>query len=281
VQYTVKTFAELDRWAGAFARGEFEVVILVGDPGLGKSRLFKVALGPDGRFVEGRATAFQLYRELFRHRGRPFVIDDVDQLYADRDAIRLLKCLCQTDPVRTVAWHAASPQLKAEGIPTEFTTTTRVAIVANQWKSASPDVAAVADRGVLLRFRPAPAEVHAWVGTWRRAAGVDEAVYRFIGDHLALIARPSGRHYVVASQARRNGLAWQSVLCETWGLDAELAVAVELAADQTLSPDERVRRFRERTGASRATFYRRLVSLAPAGPRDSETAAVPAREPHW
>jgi hypothetical protein len=38
-------------------------------------------------------------------------IDDVDGLYASNAAVRLLKCLCQTDPVKRVTWQSASALL--------------------------------------------------------------------------------------------------------------------------------------------------------------------------
>jgi hypothetical protein len=54
-------------------------------------------------WIAGSATALGIYQELWKHRGRPVVIDDVDALQTARAAIRLLKCLCQTDPIKTVA----------------------------------------------------------------------------------------------------------------------------------------------------------------------------------
>ena len=44
------------------------------------------------------------------------VIDDVDSLYANRNGIRLLKCLCQTEPEKSVAWQSASRSLEREGV---------------------------------------------------------------------------------------------------------------------------------------------------------------------
>ena len=54
----------------------------------------------DGKacWIEGNATPFGMYAKLYRHRDQFVVIDDVDALYADRSGVRLLKCLCQTDP---------------------------------------------------------------------------------------------------------------------------------------------------------------------------------------
>ena len=63
------------------------------------------------------------------------VIDDVDALYADRSGVRLLKCLCQTEEEKAVAWHSDARSLERQGIPREFTTKSRVVIIANDWKT--------------------------------------------------------------------------------------------------------------------------------------------------
>jgi hypothetical protein len=93
------------------------------------------------------------------------VIDDVDDLYADRAGVRLLKCLCQTEEERAVAWHSDAKSLERQGIPREFVTKSRVVIIANDWKTLGANVAARQDRGHVLLFQPGVAEVHRKAGT--------------------------------------------------------------------------------------------------------------------
>ena len=93
----VRTYRQLDDYLGGFARGHFNLLILVGSGGLAKSRSTRAALGGKACWIEGNATAFGMYCKLYRHRDEFVVIDDVDALYADRNGIRLLKCLCQTE----------------------------------------------------------------------------------------------------------------------------------------------------------------------------------------
>src|SRR3954471_20779827 len=76
-----------------------------------------------------------MYVRLYRHRDQFVVIDDVDALYADRSGVRLLKCLCQTEEEKTVAWHSDARSLERQGIPREFVTRSRVAIIANDWRT--------------------------------------------------------------------------------------------------------------------------------------------------
>ena len=79
-------------------------------------------------WIEGNASPFGMYSKLYRHR------DDVDALYSDRSGVRLLKCLCQTEEEKAVAWHSDARSLERQGIPREFTTKSRVVIISNDWK---------------------------------------------------------------------------------------------------------------------------------------------------
>src|SRR5512135_2731790 len=55
-----------------------------------------------------------MYVKLYHHRDEFVVIDDVDALYADRSGVRLLKCLCQTEEEKAVAWHSDARSLERQ-----------------------------------------------------------------------------------------------------------------------------------------------------------------------
>lgn len=116
----IHTYSALDEWMQAFAKESLNLVILIGSPGLQKSRVVRQVLGDAACWIEGHATAFGMYCELYRHRGRPIVIDDVDSLYADHQAVRLLKCLCQTESRKRISWCSRASALEREGIPQEL-----------------------------------------------------------------------------------------------------------------------------------------------------------------
>ena len=119
------------------------------------------------RWIEGNATPFGMYAKLYRHRDQFVVIDDVDALYADRSGVRLLKCLCQTEEEKVIAWHSDARSLDP---PTaslrEFTTKSRVVIISNDWQTLNKNVAALQDRGHVILFQPSALEVHAQAGKW-------------------------------------------------------------------------------------------------------------------
>jgi hypothetical protein len=113
----VSTYERLEADLRAFAAGHFHLLILVGSGGLAKSCSVRSVLGGKGCWIEGNATPFGMYVKLYRHRDQFVVIDDVDALYADRSGVRLLKCLCQTEEAKAVAWHSDARSVERQGIP--------------------------------------------------------------------------------------------------------------------------------------------------------------------
>jgi hypothetical protein len=78
------------------AEGLLNLLVILGRPGVQKSRTMQRAGGERACWIDGSATAFGLYGQLYQERDRPVVIDDVDGLYTDRAAVRLLKGQRQT-----------------------------------------------------------------------------------------------------------------------------------------------------------------------------------------
>jgi hypothetical protein len=260
----ITTYPELVPFVNAFAAGEINLLILVGGPGLQKSRIMRDAVGPDVCWIAGEASAFGLYRKLWEYRDCPVVLDDVDDLCADRAALRLLKNLCQTEPRVTVAWQKATRELDRVGVPRSFTTSSRVLIITNAWRTLNAHVGALEDRGHVLHFAPSPLEVHRRVATWFW----DQPIFDFVGAHLHLVCNPSMRHYMAAWELKRAGLDWMTDLLGRWLQGKDLVVA-RLKADPSYATEEdRVRAFVESGHGCRATFFNRAKRLRP-------TAAAP------
>jgi hypothetical protein len=253
------TYAGLDRHVRAFARGTFNLLILLGAPGLQKSRVVRDAL-PDACWIECHATPLGIYRRLWECRDEPVVIDDVDSLHANRAAVRLLKALCQTEPRKTIAWESDAPALRREEIPRRFSTSSRVLIVANDWRTLNANVAALEDRGHVLAFEPAALEVHLRTATWFW----DQEVFDWIGTHLHLITRPSMRHYHAAWEQKQAGLEWRENMLARW-LSGPRLLAARLRADPAFATEEdRARAFVALGGGCRATYFNHAKQLRPA-----------------
>ncbi len=121
---------------------------------------------------------------------------------------RLLKCLCQTEEEKAVAWHSDARSLERQDIPREFTTKSQVVIISNDWKTLNMNVAALQDRGHVVLFQPGAAEVHAQAGK----SFDDPEIYEWFARNLHRVREPSMRHYVRARELKAAGMDWTDVL---------------------------------------------------------------------
>ena len=260
----VTNYYDLARYLGKFAEGSLDLVLLLGKSGTGKTEAVKQALGIDDRhqssalYIEGHAQPFGLYQSLWRYRDSPVVLDDLDRLYANPDCVRILKPLCNTRRAKRISWLsnavAAIPDL-----PTEFTTTSSVLLIVNEWRSLNGNVRALEDRAIILWFNPTSEETHRKTAEWFD----DPEVYRFIGSYLPHIPHLSMRYYDKAKRLRDAGfLDWQKSLLQMMLSDRAVAVVAGLQLDPCLSSDtQRVTQFTAETGQSRATYYRVKANL--------------------
>ena len=247
----LSSYDRLEAYLCAFAQGHFNLLILVGFGGLAKSRSVRAVLNGKACWIEGNATPFGMYVRLYKHRDQFVVIDDVDALYADRSGVRLLKCLCQTEEEKSVAWHSDARSLERQGIPREFTTKSRVAIICNDWKTLNKNVAALQDRGHVIMFQPGAAEVHHQAGTWFD----DPEIYQWFAANLHRVREPSMRHYVRARELKAAGMDCTEVLAAEAENKRERLAAELLVSAAHGSTAARVKAFVEQGGGCRATFF--------------------------
>jgi hypothetical protein len=245
------TYLELEKIVQAFARGHLHLLILIGGHGLGKSRIIRQALAGSACWLEGNLSVFGLYCQLWKHRHRAIVLDDVDGLYAQRDGVRLLKCLTQSEPIKSVGWHSDAPTLRRQGIPQEFQTASRVAMIANAWQTLNRNVAALQDRGHVLFFEPSPLEVHRRTATWFW----DQEIFDFVQARLHWLEEASMRHYLAAWELKQAGLDWRSLVLSRCLTGRALLVAQLKADPQYASEAERVQAFQAAGGGSRSTYF--------------------------
>jgi hypothetical protein len=273
---TVRTYPELQQYVGAFAQGHLNLLLIFGPPGVGKTRAVRQALSGPVCWIGGPATPLGIYLLAYQHRHVPIVLDDVDGLYADRNGIRLLKALCQSEPRKTLGWHTQAPVLRREGIPQQFTTTSRLAVIGNDWQTLNADVAALEDRGHVLWFAPLALEVHRQAAQWFW----DQEIFDFIGRYLPLLQRPSLRTYWQAWELKQAGLAWQPAIWCRCLSGAALEVAKLKANPAFASEAARVRAFVASGAGCRATYFNHAKKLptAAATPQITLTQSSPPAE---
>src|SRR5262249_43472961 len=198
---------------------------------------------------------------------------DVDGLYADRSGIRLPKPLCQSEPVKTLGWHTATPIVELRDVRQQFHTTSGVALVGNDWKTLNVDVAALEDRGHVLVFEPTPLEVHRQAASWFW----DQEIFDFVAAQLHLMAQHSLRTYRQAWELKQAGLDWRRAVLSRCLTGPALLVA-RLKADPSFSSEAaRVRAFVAAGCGCRATYFHHARKLKPLAdvPRLALTHSAP------
>ena len=254
----IRGYRDLERFVIAFASGQINLLVIVGDAGLQKSRTVREHVSSKSCWIQGNASPFGIYLKLYRHLDQLVVIDDVDGLSRNRHGVNLLKCLCQTEAAKTIGWLSATRQLNAEGVPREFVTSSRVCIIANDWNlTGNSDLRAVEDRGHIIRFAPTATEVHERCREWFD----DSEIYEWIGQRLDRIARPSMRLYYRAKELKAAGLDWRRTLPLN-PINERRKLVVELLADPRFpTQSERVTEFARKKGGCRATYFNHLRKL--------------------
>jgi hypothetical protein len=255
----VPTYAELQRYVQAFAQGHLNLLMIFGSPGVGKSRSVRQALTGPVCWIGGQATAFGIFLEAYHHRHQPIVLDDVDGLDSNRDSIRLLKALAQTEPTKTLSWLSTTSLLDKAGVPCRFATTSRLVMIGNSWKTLNADVAALEDRGHLLLFTPTALEVHRHAALWFW----DQEVFDFVGQRLNLIAQHSLRTYLHAWELKQAGLNWRQGVLSRFLTGAALEVAQLKANPDFTSEAQRVQAFVQSGAGCRATYFHHAKKIQP------------------
>ena len=270
----ITTYEQLRHHITAFASGKYPFLMLIGAPGLGKSRAIKEAMRERSHLLlENHATAFALYEACYRHQDQPLILDDLDYLYRNDACVRLLKALCNTDPAKSLRWLSTHPMIGDEPgqIPGHFTTSSPVCLLTNEWTTSNDNVRAIEDRAIVLKFEPSGQEVHREVGQFKSQS---LTVFQFMGEHLSLIPQPSIRHYVRGAQLQQaNPDCWKDLLLESMGVDKRMRVIALLAADDAYPSEEaRVQAYVDAGLGARATYFRVKAELMQSQGTTSVTA---------
>jgi hypothetical protein len=254
---TLRTYDSLRDYVDASARGGVGLLVVQSVGGLGKSHGIKRALALTHRphvIINGHATPASTYEQLYLHRNEPIFIDDVDALFRNPAMTSILKCLCDTDPLKRVQYNSKSP-LVAD-LPREFTTRSTVIVALNRLPTSDANLRALLTRGVHAVFTPQPSEVLRELRTWAK----DKDVLALIAKLVDAGANVNLRTYVVAEQLKGAKLPWREYLEEELRCDTEVVLCHELAASGK-SYKQRCAAWVKATGKTARSYDRKLREL--------------------
>jgi hypothetical protein len=147
-----------------------------------------------------------------------------------------------------------------------------VAILSNDWRTLSKNVAALEDRGHVVFFEPSPAEVHAQAGTWFD----NPEIYAWLAANPHRIRQPSLRIYMRARELKAAGMNWTEILERENENRRERLAAELLGSSAYNSMEAQAAAFVAKGGRCRATFYnyrRKLGSGTGHGSRSTSDRA--------
>lgn len=119
-------FDMLHKLAEGTTKSAIRSMVVTGAPGIGKTFTVERVLNntPNLKFdiVKGSLSAVNLYKLGYHNRkpGNVVVLDDADGIFADEDALNLLKAMCDSSATRRVSWMKESNTLKDEDIPNSY-----------------------------------------------------------------------------------------------------------------------------------------------------------------
>jgi hypothetical protein len=265
----VTTFAEYGKVVDAFFGKHLSLLILVGRPGLSKSYEFeqRIAKKKKGLLIRGNVSAFKSYQNIYARRNQDVIFDDAELLWGNNDGRVLLRQVTELKETKTVSWEKHSPILDKEGIPHQFKTESKVAMLCNTLRFGHADeYKAICDRGHLIYFDPTPIEVHTYCKGWFAKKGPNTPdVYGYIGERLDYLPDLSFRTYLKMLEAKRAGRNWQRILETSYMIKPDQRLIVDLEASGK-PVEECVVEWCERTGKSRATYFNQKRAILRHGP---------------
>jgi hypothetical protein len=277
----IRDYALLRRYVEAWAENRGHTALIIqGRPGILKSSLVKSVIGKrDCLYLEGFTGPLALYRDLYRKLNLPVVLDDIQ---ISRQLLSILQPLWDNYDVHTLRWASAKPpKVFVEGniddeivagddfdgsdgkhggerggesisLPTEFKTSSQCCLLTNSIDRLK-DIPSLLDRAYIIDFDPAISDVLA-----RAKSFLDPQIWAWGKRYETRLPNLSIRDLVQAGEDKRIGMPWERILQGRYfDPKSTLGTYLEVISDERLvGGSERVKKWTERTGKDRATFYR-------------------------
>lgn len=136
-----KRFDMLAKLGDGVAAGNIRSLIVSGSAGVGKTFTLErklEAAEDEGKIIsyestKGTISAIGLYETLYnnREKGQVLLLDDVDRVFYDDEALNILKAALDTSAVRTISWSKASKYLEDSKVPNRFQYEGQIVFITN------------------------------------------------------------------------------------------------------------------------------------------------------
>ena len=144
------------------AAGDAPSLIILGDPGLGKSYEVKQALAGMGLernadyfVIKGYSSSRAIFEALYANNGRLTIFDDCDNALSNPDSVGILKGALESEKVRPVSWLTAAK--RGAGIPRTFDFAGQVIFISNLTMEKIDS--AICSRSLPVNVHMTPAEI--------------------------------------------------------------------------------------------------------------------------
>ncbi|MCW1312760.1 MAG: hypothetical protein OH338_05025 [Candidatus Parvarchaeota archaeon] len=237
--------------------------VCVGKGGTGKSFNLMLCLkekGIDFKLIKGHFTPLSFYRFLYENReSSHIIIDDICRLSNDKDLISLLLGALDYDN-RLVEWQTSKTPLTID-LPKEFEFNSKIFILANEFYSNNEFLNALKDRCIYyeLKFtkeqiiqmlyilankRNYPSEIVDYIKELSDKCVINNLSLRLLDKVYPYYNKPN----------------WKELIKQVLEIDEIKSIVYELMKSGK-SVREQIEEFKERTGYSRATYFRIKSSL--------------------
>ena len=254
----VKRYDQFQALVQAFVQGSFPILVVVGPPGRSKTESLKKARrGHKVLRVTGCVSPLSFYCDLYYSRGLPVILDDADNLMSKSLNKEYVKLLTESQEWVELQYNTGTHLLEERGVPTLFSTNSKVCIIANAWSDKDPILNAIASRAEFIFFDPTWEEVYRDAAKWFW----DQEILDYVHDRLDVLGEPDCRLLVKAWNRKKAGMAslpWQGLIDAAVDDEAGLILRRLLDDKAFKSDNARAVEFCRLTGlGSRQTFYDR------------------------
>ncbi len=265
-------YGELQKLAQAFMSGGINCIILLGKPGIGKSKCFELlhAANPTkSAILNGKGTPMATYRECYFHRHQLLVFDDSDSLWGTGgdNGKTIMRQIGTDRPMKRMQWLTSSKQLAEWGVPQQFDTASKSCFLLNRFVATKDDFYdAIISRGHFYYFDPSVHTIHEFAATILPSAW--QHIHDYVGQHLDKV-KPEKfdlRVYGKLAELEAAGLDWKQYFHDAYCQEDVLSAVRRYEMDNTL-PDTaaKVAAFVKAGLGSRSTYFAKKAILTAEG----------------